>query len=104
VVARPALGRADRLAIIDIDDFRKYNDYYGHRGGDECLRLVAQALQASIRNTDLVAATAARNSAWSCGRRPAGALRVAERACRAVADLHAPHAATDGGIVTVTSA
>ncbi|HKP76446.1 MAG TPA: diguanylate cyclase, partial [Longimicrobiaceae bacterium] len=44
------------LAMIDIDCFKDYNDHYGHREGDECLRRVARALAAGVhRAGDLVA-------------------------------------------------
>ena len=33
------------LFIIDIDYFKKYNDYWGHLGGDECLIKVANCLK-----------------------------------------------------------
>jgi diguanylate cyclase (GGDEF)-like protein len=91
------------LAMVDIDNFKKYNDYYGHQGGDECLRLVAQALQGSIRSTDLVARYGGEEFCIVMpGADPDGALRVAQRACQAVADLRAPHAAVDSGIVTIS--
>lgn len=33
------------LFMIDIDNFKKYNDYWGHSYGDECLKKVANCLK-----------------------------------------------------------
>jgi len=56
------VARAERyglplsLLIIDIDDFKRYNDQFGHRVGDAVLRDVAALLKAQTRqNVDLVA-------------------------------------------------
>ncbi|WRH67029.1 MAG: PleD family two-component system response regulator [Planktothrix sp. GU0601_MAG3] len=44
------------LLLCDLDFFKNYNDNYGHPAGDICLKLVAQALDRSVSNTqDLVA-------------------------------------------------
>ena len=49
------IERADRyskplsLIFVDIDDFKKYNDKYGHLEGDQVLRKIAQAIQSCMR-------------------------------------------------------
>ncbi|MEG3639196.1 diguanylate cyclase domain-containing protein [Magnetococcus sp. PR-3] len=44
------------LLMMDIDYFKRYNDHYGHDGGDQCLKQVAQLLASNVRRPpDLVA-------------------------------------------------
>jgi len=40
--------------MIDIDDFKKVNDVFGHDVGDRVLRLVAQTVRKSLRKIDLL--------------------------------------------------
>jgi diguanylate cyclase (GGDEF)-like protein len=42
------------LAMIDIDDFKKYNDENGHLAGDELLRNLTNLFVRSVRNVDTV--------------------------------------------------
>jgi len=44
------------VAILDIDYFKNYNDYYGHPEGDECLRRVGEALRDLYSNKNIYAA------------------------------------------------
>ena len=42
------------LIMIDVDDFKKVNDTYGHEVGDEVLKRVAGTISKSVRKFDLV--------------------------------------------------
>jgi diguanylate cyclase (GGDEF)-like protein len=37
------------LLMIDLDNFKDYNDYYGHQKGDEALKIVAKVLKNTIK-------------------------------------------------------
>ncbi|GEM_PF-6067627 len=57
---REEISRAQRnkssvsLLMIDIDNFKNYNDTLGHQAGDEALRTLAELLKASAREDDVV--------------------------------------------------
>lgn len=48
-------GEPLSMLLIDIDDFKKLNDRFGHAAGDELLTRLAPILNAAIRETDLAA-------------------------------------------------
>lgn len=93
------------LMLIDIDNFKKYNDHYGHVNGDECLKEVAAVLDdCRIRMTDFVAryggeefAIILPNTALD------GAQFVAEKILNAIRGLAIEHVDNnDVGIVTAS--
>jgi diguanylate cyclase (GGDEF)-like protein len=45
-------GRTLSLLFLDVDDFKKFNDSYGHLVGDDLLRSLARILRANIRRSD----------------------------------------------------
>ena len=45
-------GEQYSLAMCDVDNFKAYNDVYGHQAGDLALRAVAAALRAQARKSD----------------------------------------------------
>ncbi|MBQ8519425.1 MAG: GGDEF domain-containing protein [Agathobacter sp.] len=38
-------GTSLAVEILDMDNFKGYNDYYGHQKGDECIQLIATAIK-----------------------------------------------------------
>ena len=42
------------VLMIDLDDFRSYNNQFGHQAGDRLLRRIADGLRRSVRDGDLV--------------------------------------------------
>jgi diguanylate cyclase (GGDEF)-like protein len=90
--------------MIDIDHFKRYNDRYGHLGGDECLRRVARVLRDSVRGgNDLVARYGGEEFIIVLpGADLAAVLPVAERARAAVEALKEPHEKSAYGVVTIS--
>lgn len=80
--------RGDRLGLlmIDIDHFKRLNDRHGHQTGDAVLRLVAQAIAASVRADDTPARYGGEEFAVILRQAsPEQAVEVAERIRSAVA-------------------
>ncbi|WP_448572999.1 diguanylate cyclase domain-containing protein [Trichothermofontia sp.] len=84
------------ILLCDIDYFKQYNDAYGHLGGDDCLKLVAQALSHHARRPyDLVARYGGEEFAVILpGTDWEGAIEVAQRLKTAIAKLQIPHSAS----------
>ena len=99
-------ARRDRtqLAVlfIDVDYFKSYNDYYGHRAGDDCLAAVGKAVGQSLqRPADLAARYGGDELVVLLPDTDMdGALDVARRVMAAIRALDIPHVASPFGRVT----
>jgi len=93
------------ILIIDIDDFKAYNDTYGHHKGDQCLKLVADAIRRGVgRASDLVSRYGGEEFIVVLGDTPLeGGLQIAERIRATVEELGVPHSgATSYDCVTIS--
>ncbi len=82
------------VILIDIDHFKKYNDNYGHQGGDDCLRQVARSLAATVRRPgDLVARYGGEEFVVVMPDTDIkGAEKIAHALCAGVNEMKLPHA------------
>jgi diguanylate cyclase (GGDEF)-like protein len=82
------------VVLIDVDYFKRYNDHYGHGAGDDCLRRVAQCMQAVLkRPPDLLARYGGEEFVVLLpDTHAAGAAELARQLGAAVRGLALPHA------------
>jgi diguanylate cyclase (GGDEF)-like protein len=92
------------LILLDVDNFKAFNDRYGHPAGDDCLARLAAAITGTIRRpADVVARYGGEEFVVVLpSTELAGAAHVAEGIRRAVAALNIRHADNPLGIVTVS--
>ena len=68
------------LLFVDCDDFKAFNDAYGHKAGDQALARIARVLESCSRRVDLAARYGGEEFVLVLvGTGPAGARTVAER-------------------------
>jgi len=98
-------GRPVSVLMVDVDEFKHFNDRYGHLQGDACLQQVAQALRQLVnRPADLLARYGGEEFVCILPETPIDGARVlAERMRAAVQRLGIAHAdASAADVVTVS--
>jgi len=86
------------VAMCDVDNFKSYNDIYGHQAGDLALRAVAAALLGSVRKSDGVYRYGGEEFLLVLPKQSAGGAKaLMERALDAVRDLAIPHEGDTSG-------
>jgi GGDEF domain-containing protein len=81
------------VLLFDIDNFKKYNDQFGHAAGDEILQAVSQLMKRCVREHDLVARLGGDEFAvvfWDTGSRRTVHDLTAEQVARAGKPLADP--------------
>ena len=93
------------VLMIDVDDFKKYNDSYGHLAGDEVLKHVVAAVQQCLhRPADLAARYGGEEFVVVLpGTSLQGAGLIAESICRSVEALRIAHGAPGAGALVTVS-
>jgi diguanylate cyclase (GGDEF)-like protein len=89
-------GRSLSVLLCDIDDFKRYNDTYGHPQGDRCLHQIAQTLAQVVPLGGMVARYGGEEfaivlpdaSTWH-------AVQLAQQIQSAIAQLRLPHAQSE---------
>ena len=72
-------GTSLSCVLLDVDDFKAYNDSHGHEAGDEILRCVARIMRESARADDLIGRHGGEEFVLLVNGDAEGALEVAER-------------------------
>lgn len=114
VIQRAAQGRQQvTLLVFDIDDFKQYNDHFGHAAGDDILEAAAKLIQSLVRDHDVVARIGGDEFAvifWDKGeprhlgsQHPSNVIGIAKRFQKAISEHKFPKLAEEAiGRLTVS--
>jgi diguanylate cyclase (GGDEF)-like protein len=92
------------LAMCDVDNFKSYNDIYGHQAGDLALRAVAAALTNEARQSDGVYRFGGEEFLLVLPhQKPTGARTLVERALAAVQAMDITHSGDPSGSLTLSA-
>lgn len=76
------------MMVIDIDNFKRINNEYGHEAGEDALRAVAQACRVALRSSDILARIGGDEFALLLTGADAGnSVQVAYRLLRSIEDM-----------------
>ncbi|MBT2585568.1 diguanylate cyclase [Arthrobacter sp. ISL-95] len=92
------------LAMVDVDNFKSYNDIYGHQAGDAALISIASTLAGEVRKFDGVYRFGGEEFLLVLRDQQAdGARLVMERVRSAVQDLRIEHSGDPDGVLTISA-
>ncbi|MCT9869124.1 GGDEF domain-containing response regulator [Paenarthrobacter aurescens] len=92
------------LAMVDVDNFKSYNDIYGHQAGDAALVAIATTLAREVRKADAVYRFGGEEFLLVLQDQSAAtAGLVMERVRSAVHDLRIEHSGDPDGVLTISA-
>ncbi|MET3901855.1 diguanylate cyclase [Paenarthrobacter sp. 4246] len=92
------------LAMVDVDNFKSYNDIYGHQAGDAALVAIATTLAREVRKADAVYRFGGEEFLLVLqDQSPATATSVMERVRSAVHGLRIEHSGDPDGVLTISA-
>lgn len=98
-----ATGKEAAMVLLDLDNFKRINDRYGHATGDWVLKQVAAACQASCREGDLFGRLGGEEFAiLSCGGDLHTAERIAQKCREQLALIDTASIAEDAPAITAS--
>jgi len=85
------------ILMMDVDNFKAYNDFYGHVAGDDCLQKIAAVLESTLRRPeDFVARYGGEEFVCLLPNTPLeGANSVAQSIIDAIEEANIPHQKSD---------
>ena len=97
-------GRAYSIVLLDIDFFKKYNDHYGHAGGDAALKFAADYFKRNVRKSDRLYRYGGEEMLMVLPHtRIADALGLARRLVAGLARCAEPHVESEFGVLTTSA-
>lgn len=92
------------VVLMDVDHFKKYNDHYGHPGGDACLQFIAQCVRAGRRSSrNLAARVGGEEFAILLPDTDLyGAIAIADSVRKAIAAARREHVGNPVGYITLS--
>ena len=97
-------GHPLAFLMVDVDEFKKYNDTFGHPAGDACLKQISACLQSfAKRATDMAARYGGEEFSLVFANTDAtSALQIAQQLRLSVEALDLPHPTSMAGRVTIS--
>ncbi len=97
-------NRPYSIALLDVDYFKNYNDFYGHQSGDEALRSICGAIQQVIRKSDRLYRYGGEEFLLLMPESPINAaLPVVDRVLGKLNELALPHEQSPYGYLTLSA-